>query len=210
MKFNKSLLVSTLVASSVLLAACNEKNKAETKPSEPAVAAEQTAKQEQVATEQPAVQDKVATETAEQVAEQERLNLFNNAISIKLTGRQISKNEQGEDIFSFSYDIQNKSNKAIKEVQWFNLVILDSTIVDVLDVPAVFEKHLAAQEAGEIVLSKLAKNYSENVRDRMLKQDANLQFSPTIAGKIVFEDGSQVVVTTIEDIAKHLQQISKK
>lgn len=40
MKLNKSLLVGTLVASTVLLAACNEKNKAETTPTEPVTVAE--------------------------------------------------------------------------------------------------------------------------------------------------------------------------
>lgn len=209
MKLNKSLLVSTLVASSVLLAACNEKNKVETKPSEPALTTEQTTKQEQVATEQPAVQEKVATETAEQVAEQERLNQFNNAVEIKLIGRQIGKTEQGEDAISFAYTVKNKGNKAIKELQWFNIVALNTTIVDVVAIPAVFEKPLAPQESGEMALTKLAKNYSEDIRADMLKPETNLQFSQTIAGKIVFEDGTELVITTADDVIKSLQQITK-
>lgn len=57
MKLNKSLLVGTLVASTVLLAACNEKNKAETTSTEPVTVAETQA--------QPDVQGKTETTSSE-------------------------------------------------------------------------------------------------------------------------------------------------
>ncbi|ACA31980.1 conserved hypothetical protein [Histophilus somni 2336] len=218
MKLNKSLLVGTLVASTVLLAACNEKNKAETTPTEPVTVAEtqaqpdvqgktETTSSESTAVEntQPESQEKVVSEKSE-TAEQEILNQFNNTVTIQLVGYQSEKIE-GEDTLSFVYNVKNKGDKAIKELQWYNLIFFDSTLVEPLSIAYSFEDTLAPEGEGEIKLTKLAKTYAEEIRADILKPEANLQFSPIIAGRIIFEDGTQLVVTTDEELTQSLQQI---
>nr|AAB21600.1 LppA [Histophilus somni] len=244
MKLNKSLLVGTLVASTVLLAACNEKNKAETTPTEPVTVAEtqaqpdvqgktettssestaientqsdaqektETTSVETTSTEptaagntQPESQEKVVSEKSETVV-QEILNQFNNTVTIQLVGYQSEKIE-GEDTLSFVYNVKNKGDKAIKELQWYNLVFFNSTLVEPLSIAYSFEDTLAPEGEGEIKLTKLAKTYAEEIRADILKPEANLQFSPIIAGRIIFEDGTQLVVTTDEELTQSLQQI---
>uniref|UniRef100_Q0I3S9 Lipoprotein n=1 Tax=Histophilus somni (strain 129Pt) TaxID=205914 RepID=Q0I3S9_HISS1 len=216
MKLNNSLLVSTLVASTVLLAACNEKNKAETTPTEPVTVAE-TQPQAQEKTEtisvettaventQPEAQEKVVSEKND-TAEQEILNQFNNTVTIQLVGYQSEKIE-GEDTLSFVYNVKNKGDKAIKELQWYNLVFFNSTLVEPLSIAYSFEDTLAPEGEGEIKLTKLAKTYAEEIRADILKPETKLQFSPIIAGKIIFADGTQLVVTTDEELTQSLQQI---
>ncbi|WP_249962013.1 hypothetical protein [Histophilus somni] len=216
MKLNNSLLVSTLVASTVLLAACNEKNKAETTPTEPVTVAE-TQPQAQEKTEtisvettaventQPEAQEKVVSEKND-TAEQEILNQFNNTVTIQLVGYQSEKIE-GEDTLSFIYNVKNKGDKAIKELQWYNLVFFNSTLVEPLSIAYSFEDTLAPEGEGEIKLTKLAKTYAEEIRADILKPETKLQFSPIIAGKIIFADGTQLVVTTDEELTQSLQQI---
>ncbi|STO53508.1 putative lipoprotein [Canicola haemoglobinophilus] len=251
MKLNKSLLITTLVTSGMLLVACNEKNKteatqAETKAETTQPVAQETAKanaeqtqpttqekteasteQAQPTTQekteasteqtQPTTQEKTEasteqaqptthTETDASVIEQKALDQFNKAVAIVLTGYRIDKDTQNQDTLSFIYQVTNKSNKAIKEVQWFNLFLVDSKIVDVLDIPVVFEKTLAAEKTEEVTLTKLANTYPENIKDSILNKKADFKFTPTIAGKIVFEDGTELIVTKFEDITNSLQK----
>lgn len=141
-----------------------------------------------------------------ETAEQEILNQFNNTVTIQLVGYQSEKIE-GEDTLSFVYNVKNKGDKAIKELQWYNLVFFNSTLVEPSFNSLFFWGYACSKRRGEIKLTKLAKTYAEEIRADILKPEANLQFSPIIAGRIIFEDGTQLVVTTDEELTQSLQQI---
>ncbi|QLB12626.1 hypothetical protein EV697_101301 [Bisgaardia hudsonensis] len=173
MKLTKTILSTTLIACATLLTACYDKD---------------SQKQQNLPVQSQGVKDQA-------------LQLFNMTVRILPEQRFIGKDEKGNDFVSFAYTLENISNKAIKEIQWFNILTAESTIIDITNVPAVFEKTLQANSSEKITLTKLAIHYPENVRKLILNPKTELK-SKTLAGKIIFADDSKLVITTPEDIEK--------
>lgn len=77
-------------------------------------------------------------------------------------------------LLSFVYNVKNKGDKAIKkELQWYNLVSFNFDYGEPLSIAYSFEDTLAPKGEGEIKLTKLAKNYAEEIRADMLKPEAD-------------------------------------
>ncbi|PJG82588.1 hypothetical protein [Caviibacterium pharyngocola] len=187
MKFKKSLILTTVAVSSALfLTACNDK---QSKPQAPA------AQQQQ----QNAPTDK---------AQQESLNRFNSAVRIVPTERNIGKDKDGKDVVSFTYRVENLGDKPIKEIQWFSLAGVDMAIIDISNIPVIFEKPLEPKKTENVFLTKNIDMVSETSRPIFLDPKSNIEMK-TLAGKLVFADGSEILVTSQEDLVEYLKKIAK-
>lgn len=199
-----TLLVGGVILSSMLLVACNDK---ETK-SENADKVEQpkTEQVSEVKKEQPAPQQ--TETTAAQTEVDQNLVNFNNTIKIIPDTRHIGTNQEDVEVNAFVYKVENLSDKAIKEVVWFNATTLDNAIIDISIIPAVFENTLAPKGTDTVTLTKALSEFLEPYRPALRDPKANIQVK-TIAGKIVFADNSEILVTTSEELEQYLQQAQK-
>ena len=106
MKFNKSFLFASIIAGSIALTACNDKEeKVAEKP-----AATETTQPAQQAVQQPQVKtdDLVTQANAE----------FLKVANVKVTNVSVTDDLKS---FSITYEITNLSDKAILEAQWLTV-----------------------------------------------------------------------------------------
>lgn len=183
MKLKKSLFIGSIAASAMLLTACDFQKTANNQP--------------------------VAEQSKSASAETVALNQFNSAVKIVPTMRNLTKDKNGKDAFSLIFKIENISDKAISEIQWFSVAGVDSGIIDISNIPAVFEKPLAAKSTETVTLTKSIESLAETSRPFFMDPKANINVK-VLAGKIVFEDKSVIVVTTADDLVKYLNNTTKK
>ena len=113
MKFNKSILFTTLIASAVALTACNEEKKV-------APANNAQATQE------------------EKVDAQNAKTQFEQAVKITATKRALTKDAKGNATVSVTYDIENTGDKAIKAIHWISAYSFEGKILYLENIPAEF------------------------------------------------------------------------
>lgn len=193
MKFNKSFLFATIVASSIALialTACNDKE--QKKAEKPSVEATQPA----VEKAQPATEAaQPATNQSEQQAQIKIDELvaqanaeFQKVANIKVTNVSVTDDLKS---FSITYEITNLSDKAISEAQWLTIYKENNQPFYVANLPALQFGKTIAPKANEIVtLSTDEEAVLSQIRPH-LQQGKNIQVD-IIGTSIHFADGSKV------------------
>lgn len=174
MKFKKSFLFGAMMAASLVLAACNDKEKAP-EPQKTNVEAPANPEQAQI--------NQAIIETAKR---------FQEAVNIGVTNVNLS--EDGK-TYSISYSINNLTDKPISTLQWATIYKDEGKAFYAANIPAIgFKKTIAPQGVENITLSSEEENVLSQMREH-LKPGANIQIE--IIGTLVqFADGSVISVET--------------
>ena len=176
MKFNKSFLFASIIAGSIALTACNDKEeKVAEKP-----ATTETTQPAQQAVQQPQVKtdDLVTQANAE----------FLKVANVKVTNVSVTDDLKS---FSITYEITNLSDKAILEAQWLTVYKENNQPFYVANLPALqFGKTIAPNASETVTLSTTEEAVLSQIRPH-LQQGKNIQVD-IIGTSVHFADGSKV------------------
>ena len=176
MKFNKSFLFASIIAASIVLTACNDKEeKVAEKP-----AATETTQPAQQAVQQPQVKtdDLVAQANAE----------FLKVANVKVTNVSVTNDLKS---FSITYEIKNLTDKAILNIQWLTIYKENNQPFYVANLPALqFGKTIAPKSSETVTLSTTEEAVLSQIRPH-LQQGKNIQVD-IIGTSVHFADGSKV------------------
>lgn len=175
MTFNKSLLFAGVIAASVALTACNDK---ESKPAE-----------SQPQTTQPAARAQPqARQTQVEAALLQASTEFHKVAKVSITNLAAPDDAKS---FSVTYAIENLSDKAISSLQWLTVYKADNKPFYVANIPALQFNNTIAPKATETVTLNTSEEAILNQIRPYMKPNANIQFD--IIGVMVdFADGSHV------------------
>ena len=167
MKFNKSILFTTLIASAVALTACNEEKK---------VAPANNAQ---------ATQEK-------KVDAQDAQTQFEQAVKITATRRALTKDAKGNATVSVTYDIENTGDKAIKAIHWISAYSFEGKILYVVNLPLDFADAIPVKAKAIFNETTALENIPAEFRSTVENPNSNIQ---TIIGpmSIEFADGSKII-----------------
>ncbi|VTX76283.1 Uncharacterised protein [Haemophilus influenzae] len=190
MKFNKSFLFATIIASSITLTACNDKEQKQAeKPAvettQPAVEkAQPTTESAQPATTQSEQQVQIKIDELVAQANEE----FQKVANIKVTNVSVTDDLKS---FSITYEITNLSDKAISEAQWLTIYKENNQPFYIANLPALQFGKTIAPKANEVVtLSTNEEAVLSQIRPH-LQQGKSIQVD-IIGTSIHFADGSQI------------------
>lgn len=190
MKFNKSFLFASIVAGSVALTACNDKEEK---------VAEKTATTETVQPAQQVVpQPQQVQQTMQQVVQQPQVKTddlvtqanaeFQKVANVKVTNVSVTNDLKS---FSITYEITNLSDKAILEAQWLTVYKENNQPFYVANLPALqFGKTIAPKANETVTLSTTEEAVLSQIRPH-LQQGKNIQVD-IIGTSVHFADGSKV------------------
>lgn len=179
MTFNKAYLFATLIVSSIILTACNEKNPPKDNLSQ---------------TVQPA-SEQTGNELSQQLKVDEPVNQaaleFQKVVNVAVTNISVPEEEKS---FAITYEITNLTEKAISSLQWITIYKADGKAFYVANIPALqFQKTIAPKATETITLSTTEDAVLEQIRPYM-KPGANIQVE-LIGTMVNFKDGSTVGLT---------------
>ena len=177
MKFNKSFLFASIIAASIVLTACNDK---EEKVAEKPAATTEVTQPAQQAVQQPQVKtdDLVTQANAE----------FLKVANVKVTNVYVTDDLKS---FSITYEITNLSDKAILEAQWLTVYKENNQPFYVANLPALqFGKTIAPKASETVTLSTTEEAVLSQIRPH-LQQGKNIQVD-IIGTSVHFADGSKV------------------
>ncbi|WP_118813093.1 hypothetical protein [Haemophilus haemolyticus] len=191
MKFNKSFLFASIIAASIALTACNDKEEkvaekpaATTEVTQPAQQAVQQAKQVQQTMQQTVQQPQVKTDDLVTQANAEFLKVAN----VKVTNVSVTNDLKS---FSITYEVKNLSDRAILDVQWLTIYKENNQPFYVANLPALqFGKTIAPKASETVTLSTTEEAVLSQIRPH-LKQGKNIQVD-IIGTSVHFADGSKV------------------
>lgn len=166
MKFNKSILFTTLIASAVALTACNEEKKVA-----PANAQ--------------ATQEK-------KVDAQDAKAQFEQAVKITATKRALTKDAKGNATVSITYDIENTGAKAIKAIHWISAYSFEGKILYVANLPLDFADAIPVKAKAIFNETTALENIPAEFRSTVENPNSNIQaiIAPM---SIEFADGSKII-----------------
>ena len=191
MKFNKSFLFASIIAASIALTACNDKEEkvaekpaATTEVTQPAQQAVQQAKQVQQTMQQTVQQPQVKTDDLVTQANAEFLKVAN----VKVTNVSVTNDLKS---FSITYEVKNLSDRAILDVQWLTIYKENNQPFYVANLPALqFGKTIAPKASETVTLSTTEEAVLSQIRPH-LQQGKNIQVD-IIGTSVHFADGSKV------------------
>ncbi|WP_114890937.1 hypothetical protein [Haemophilus haemolyticus] len=192
MKFNKSFLFASIIAASIALTACNDKEEkvaekpaaATTEVTQPAQQAVQQAKQVQQTMQQTVQQPQVKTDDLVTQANAEFLKVAN----VKVTNVSVTNDLKS---FSITYEVKNLSDRAILDVQWLTIYKENNQPFYVANLPALqFGKTIAPKASETVTLSTTEETVLSQIRPH-LQQGKNIQVD-IIGTSVHFADGSKV------------------
>ncbi|NYA28185.1 hypothetical protein [Haemophilus haemolyticus] len=190
MKFNKSFLFATIIASSIALTDCNDKEpkqaeKTAVETTQSAVEkAQPTTEATQSATTQSEQQAQIKIDELVAKANAE----FQKVANIKVTNVSVTDDLKS---FSITYEITNLSDKAISEAQWLTIYKENNQPFYVANLPALQFGKTIAPKANEVVtLSTNEETVLSQIRPH-LQQGKSIQVD-IIGTSIHFADGSKV------------------
>ena len=191
MKFNKSFLFASIIAASIALTACNDKEEkvaekpaATTEVTQPAQQAVQQAKQVQQTMQQTVQQPQVKTDDLVTQANAEFLKVAN----VKVTNVSVTNDLKS---FSITYEVKNLSDRAILDVQWLTVYKENNQPFYVANLPALqFGKTIAPKASETVTLSTTEEAVLSQIRPH-LQQGKNIQVD-IIGTSVHFADGSKV------------------
>ena len=191
MKFNKSFLFASIIAASIALTACNDKEEkvaekpaATTEVTQPAQQSVQQAKQVQQTTQQAVQQTQVKTDDLVTQANAE----FQKVANVKVTNVSVTNDLKS---FSITYEVKNLSDRAILDVQWLTIYKENNQPFYVANLPALqFGKTIAPKASEKVTLSTTEEAVLSQIRPH-LQQGKNIQVD-IIGTSVHFADGSKV------------------
>ena len=191
MKFNKSFLFASIIAASIALTACNDKEEkvaekpaATTEVTQPAQQSVQQAKQVQQTTQQAVQQTQVKTDDLVTQANAE----FQKVANVKVTNVSVTNDLKS---FSITYEVKNLSDRAILDVQWLTIYKENNQPFYVANLPALqFGKTIAPKASETVTLSTTEEAVLSQIRPH-LQQGKNIQVD-IIGTSVHFADGSKV------------------
>lgn len=190
MKFNKSFLFASIIAASIALTACNDKEEkvaekpAATEVTQPAQQSVQQAKQVQQTTQQAVQQPQVKTDDLVTQANAE----FQKVANVKVTNVSVTNDLKS---FSITYEVKNLSDRAILDVQWLTIYKENNQPFYVANLPALqFGKTIAPKASETVTLSTTEEAVLSQIRPH-LQQGKNIQVD-IIGTSVHFADGSKV------------------
>ena len=190
MKFNKSFLFTSIIASSIALTACNDKEEkiaektATTETVQPAQQVVPQPQQVQHTTQQVVQQPQVKTDDLVTQANSE----FQKVANVKVTNVSVTNDLKS---FSITYEITNLSDKAILEAQWLTVYKENNQPFYVANLPALqFGKTIAPKASETVTLSTTEEAVLSQIRPH-LQQGKNIQVD-TIGTSVHFADGSKI------------------
>lgn len=191
MKFNKSFLFASIIAASIALTACNDKEEkvaekpaATTEVTQPAQQSVQQAKQVQQTTQQAVQQTQVKTDDLVTQANAE----FQKVANVKVTNVSVTNDLKS---FSITYEVKNLSDRAILDVQWLTIYKENNQPFYVANLPALqFGKTIAPKASETVTLSTTEETVLSQIRPH-LQQGKNIQVD-IIGTSVHFADGSKV------------------
>lgn len=178
MKFNKSFLFAAVMAGSVVLTACNDKE------SKPAESQPQTTQPAPAALAEPAQPQQAPMDPAlEQAAK-----AFQQVVKVDITNVNIPEDMKS---LGVTYAINNLSDKAISSLQWLTVYKSDNRPFYVANLPGLqFEKTIAPKATESVTLTTSEEAVLSQIRP-YIKPGANIQID-TIGLMVNFADGSHV------------------
>ena len=190
MKFNKSFLFASIIAASIVLTACNDKEEkvaekpAATEVTQPAQQSVQQAKQVQQTTQQAVQQPQVKTDDLVTQANAE----FQKVANVKVTNVSVTNDLKS---FSITYEVKNLSDRAILDVQWLTIYKENNQPFYVANLPALqFGKTIAPKASETVTLSTTEEAVLSQIRPH-LQQGKNIQVD-IIGTSVHFADGSKI------------------
>ena len=191
MKFNKSFLFASIIAASIALTACNDKEEkvaekpaATTEVTQPAQQSVQQAKQVQQTTQQAVQQTQVKTDDLVTQANAE----FQKVANVKVTNVSVTNDLKS---FSITYEVKNLSDRAILDVQWLTIYKENNQPFYVANLPALqFGKTIAPKASETVTLSTTEEAVLSQIRPH-LQQGKNIQVD-IIGTSVHFADGSKI------------------
>ena len=191
MKFNKSFLFASIIAASIALTACNDKEEkvaekpaATTEVTQPAQQSVQQAKQVQQTTQQAVQQTQVKTDDLVTQANAE----FQKVANVKVTNVSVTNDLKS---FSITYEIKNLTDKAILNIQWLTIYKENNQPFYVANLPALqFGKTIAPKASETVTLSTTEEAVLSQIRPH-LQQGKNIQVD-IIGTSVHFADGSKI------------------
>ena len=173
MKFNKSFLFASIIAASIVLTACNDKEEKVAEKPSVTETTQQAIKQPQVKTD-----DLVTQANAE----------FQKVANVKVTDVSVTNDLKS---FSITYEITNLSDKAILEAQWLTVYKENNQPFYVANLPALqFGKTIPPKAIETVTLSTTEEAVLSQIRPH-LQQGKNIQVD-IIGTSVHFADGSKV------------------
>lgn len=178
MKFNKSFLFAAVMAGSLVLTACNDKE------SKPAESQPQTTQPAPTAQAQPAQPQQAPMDPALEQAAKE----FQQVVKVDITNVNLPEDMKS---LGVTYSISNLSDKAISSLQWLTVYKADNRPFYVANLPALqFEKTIAPKATESVTLTTSEEAVLSQIRP-YVKPGANIQIN-TIGLMVNFADGSHV------------------
>ena len=164
MKFNKSILFTTLIASAVALTACNEEKKVA--PANNAQAAQE-----------------------KKVDAQDAKTQFEQAVKITATKRTLAKDAKGNATVSVTYDVENTGAKAI---HWISAYSFEGKILYVANLPLDFADAIPVKAKAIFNETTALENIPAEFRSTVENPNSNIQaiIAPM---SIEFADGSKII-----------------
>lgn len=201
MKFNKTLLTTAILASSLVLTACNEK-KAETK-------APEKAKTEQVAKQAPAKaeQTKNKAETITKITPTP-IALYNASLQVKPVSIDLGKDKNNVAMIQYKYKVTNVGLIPILAAQWANQMVYKNKLIDIQLIDLPFKNGLAPKASIDLTFTKALSDYPENIRAEITK-DGKISLPP-LPGTIIYGDRSTLSVIPPELLTNYVAQQQNK
>ncbi len=82
---------------------------------------------------------KPTEQTSKSKQMQQSLKQFNDNLSIQLIGRSIAEDQTGKKIILVKYELNNKSNKDIKAINWVSGYTFENKVIAAQNLPVNFE-----------------------------------------------------------------------
>lgn len=182
MKFKKTALVTSVLAATLVLTACNDK---ETK-TEPAKST--TEKAQPVA--------KKAPELAN--IQESLLKQFQQAVEVKTSKIDFAKDKAGTPFVVFHYAFKNIGNEPLAAVQWFAVVKSGDKYIDVQPISLRFEQPYPAQnEPLDVMFNRKLDAYSADLQKAIQADPKKVKLDVLIvAGNAIYPNGTGVIVNT--------------
>lgn len=142
---------------------------------------------------QPTVEHKTVTKNAPLSAKEANQKRFNDSVSLRFFGYELTQDPQGQLMLSFKYSIENKTKRNIRIVQWAVDYIHDGKIILTQNTPVTFKDNLKRRTMAELVFSVPVAELPAEAQAVFQNPQAKLH-AKFDARQIVFSNGAKIIV----------------
>lgn len=182
MKLKRTALVTSVLAATLALTACNDK---ETK-SEPTKSTTEQA--------QPAANKVLKLANIQEGL----LKQFQQAVEVKTSKIDFAKDKAGTPFVVYHYDFKNIGNEPLAAVQWFAVVKSGDKYIDIQPISLRFEQPYPAQDkALDVMFNRKLEAYSADLQKAIQADPKKVKLDVLIvAGNVMYPNGTGVIVNT--------------